>query len=182
MKCKCCGEELSNFKFFSLEFLSEGSEENYFSHFCSKECSENFVNKKNIEKFKLYKISRCGGYEYCLKLGNLRNMCEEEKLIKDNISKKRDGLFFNSQLNHSSLIKWCEPAQISIITSSVKLLEYLEEFDKKSSELSNKTLDLNENMYEISKDTLKHTKAMNILTIVILIATIINLILFILTK
>lgn len=43
-----------------------------------------------------------------------------------------------------------------IIIVVLKVLEFLAEFDKKSSELCNKTLELNENMYEISRDTLKH--------------------------
>ncbi|GAA5818581.1 MAG: conserved hypothetical protein [Methanobrevibacter sp. CfCl-M3] len=178
MKCEHCDDTINCSEFFRIGFSNKDIKtEEFFSDFCSESCCHEFIKNRKLNKYKIYKVSRCSGYKYCYILNNLRNMCEREEVIEDMLSRVDKSFLgiYNIELPNIP-VEWCEPSQVSIIRSNVKLLESLEEFDKKSSKLNEKTLELNENMHKISENTLKHTKLMTFLTIIMLIVSIINLI------
>jgi len=115
---------------------------------------KNFIEGKGKEitnEFELYRITRCVGYYDCERLGNLRIACESREPVV------KSGPF---DLLHIQLRPNCSPAEVSIIKSSLKLLDLLEQFERNSTQLS--------------QEMLRHTKEMNRLTKWILAFTAIN--------
>lgn len=156
MNCENCDNKLYKFDFLSLRKYGEIDDVEYLdeSHnICSINCA-NIVKGglKNPDDFRLYEVKRCVGYYECERLDNLRGICENKEEV---------GVSHPFGINLSGLNRQCEPAQVGIIKSSLKLLDLMDEFDKKSTDLNNKML--------------KHTKSMNWLSKLILIITVVNL-------
>jgi len=156
MNCENCDNELYEFDFLSLrKYERDGDDECLIeSHgICSRDCADSLrEGLNNTDDFRLYEVKRCVGYYDCERLDNLRGMCENKEEV---------GVSYPFGLRPTALIRQCEPAQVGIIKSSLKLLDLMDDFDKKSTDLNNKML--------------KHTKSMNWLTKLILIITGVNL-------
>jgi len=126
MKCEQCGNELYEYNFLSLRKYENVDDDEYLTeshNFCSVECAKNFIEGKGKEitnEFELYRITRCVGYYDCERLGNLRIACESREPVV------KSGPF---DLLHIQLRPNCSPAEVSIIKSSLKLLDLLEQFE-----------------------------------------------------
>lgn len=135
-KCKICNNKIDPDEYFT------NHDESYY--LCSEECAD------KIKDEDIFHIKYCIAYNECNQLNNLRRMCTfEEK-------------YNSSSLNpYSSLSKhpnFCHPSEVSVIKSNVKLLNFVEESEKRATELNNETLNL-------TKDNVKLAKAMFAVTI-----------------
>lgn len=164
--CPTCGEEIDDLNYFELVYSLES--ESGYKNFCSEECCEAFMTVKNIKVCTLYEIKKCPGYYDCKEIDNLRRKC----VVKNQINKS--SVWNNPTLN----INWCEASTVSLVRANLKLLHFVQDAEKNAEELNSKTLEINENVEELTSDTLKHTKIMTCLTIVMLVVSIFNLILF----
>lgn len=166
--CPTCGEEIDDLNYFKLVYTwgSEG----FSKIFCSEDCCEKFRVAKDIKLYNLFEVKKCPGYYDCKEIDNLRGKC----VVKNQIHK------YSVWNNSTSNIDWCEASTVSLIRANLKLLHFVQDAEKNAEELNSKTLEINENVEELTSDTLKHTKIMTCLTIVMLVVSIFNLILFVL--
>jgi hypothetical protein len=157
--CYFCKKTLAPFNYFSLRKYKESDVvddddillESY--DFCSTVCSTQFLKSfKFSDEFDFFEMIRCVGYYDCKRLDNLRRMCESmEKRNPNNTP-----LFLVG-----GMAPHCNPAEVGIIKSNIKLIDLIEKFDKTST--------------KISEDMLDHTKQMKWLTAVVLIISLLNL-------
>lgn len=122
--------------------------------YCSEECLEKSNNNN-----KIMHIQYCAAYDACKQLNNTRKKCIfKEEISNDNI--------------WTSIVKeypnFCKSSEIAMILSNVKLLNYVEEAENKSTKLNQKTL-------KLTKDNVKLAKAMLIVSLANLVFIIIQI-------
>lgn len=149
MVCSRCKNEIENLNFYSLR------KNDKILDFCCKDCITDYMNehKNDLKGFELNKVSRCVGYYDCLRLDNIRGICEDV----DPVQKKSHAF----DLARSLKPPQCNPGNVAIIKSSIKMMDLFEKFDAASTQISSEMLD--------------HTKAMSKLTKWMLGFTILNL-------
>lgn len=133
--CKICNDKINPDHYFT------NKSESYY--ICSEECAD------KIRDEELYQIQYCIAYDECDQLNNLRQMCIFEE-------KYTGGFNLYSPLpKHPN---FCSPSEVSMIKSSVKLLNFVKESEERATELNNETL-------KLTHDNIKLAKAMFAITI-----------------
>ena len=169
MICNFCKKELDDGEFFSL--IKYRDPENLKGmeirdDFCNERCINKFkdLDETDYEDYDIYRVSRCVAYNDCLNLNNLRNKCEDIELAKPKpatITRSPLGIT-NFHIPMPKMSFFCNPAEAGIVMASVKLMNLLDNFDKKYQESSN--------------EMIEHSKNMNRLTKLILGFTLVNLV------
>ena len=95
-------------------------------------------------------VKYCIAYNECKQLNNLRRMCTFEEKYNDSS--------YNPYTSLPKHLNFCHPSEVSVIKSNVKLLNFVEESEKRATELNNETL-------KLTKDNIKLAKAMFAVTI-----------------
>lgn len=149
MVCAHCKNKIKNLNFYSLRKDDE------ILDFCCNDCLKDYMNEheNDLKDFELNKVSRCVGYYDCLRLDNIRGICEDIEPFQ----KKGYPL----DLARSLRPPQCNPGNVAIIKSSIKMMDLFEKFDAASTQISSEMLD--------------HTKTMNKLTKWMLGFTVLNL-------
>ena len=104
-------------------------------YLCSEECAD------KIKDEDIYQIKYCIAYDEC---------------------KQYTSSGFNPYAPMPKHPNFCHPSEVSVIKSNVRLLNFVEESEKRATELNNETL-------KLTKDNVKLAKAMIIVSIVNLI-------------
>ena len=138
--CKICNNKIDHDEYFT------NSDKSYY--LCSEECAD------KIKDEDIYQIKYCIAYDECKQLNNLRQKCRFEE--------KYTGSRFNPYAPMPKHPNFCHPSEVSVIKSNVRLLNFVEESEKRATELNNETL-------KLTKDNVKLAKAMLIVSIVNLI-------------
>ncbi|WP_296879032.1 hypothetical protein [uncultured Methanobrevibacter sp.] len=138
--CKICNNKIDPEEYFT------NSDKSYY--LCSEECAD------KIKDEDIYQIKYCIAYDECKQLNNLRQKCRFEE--------KYTGSRFNPYAPMPKHPNFCHPSEVSVIKSNVRLLNFVEESEKRATELNNETL-------KLTKDNVKLAKAMLIVSIVNLI-------------
>lgn len=151
--CKICNDEINPYDYFTNDTKSY--------YLCSEKCADEIINDD------IYHIKYCDAYIECKQINNLRQSCKfKEKYTRSS---------FDSISPIPKSLQFCHPSQVSMIKSNVKLLKFVEESDKKSTEVNNKTL-------KLTTDNIKLAKAMLLVSVFNLILIIIQIFLQIFSK
>lgn len=144
-KCAECNSLINKKNFYI------GSNDKYY---CSSKC---FAKSNNNDEG--IHIVYCVAYDACKQLNNTRSKC----IFKENVSNNNIWAPYTPKYPN-----FCESSEISMILSNVKLLNFVEEKEKNSAELNNKTLAL-------TQDNVKLAKAMLIVSFINLFLIIIQI-------
>jgi len=161
MKCYRCDAELYKHEFFSLrEYKNPEKKEGLVAaaDFCSVKCVNKFVDSDTddiLKEFDIYKISRCGAYNDCERLDNLRKKCEGVELFSA-----------LSYVPSMATLNHCDSGEVGIIKSSVKLMDLLDSFDTKYQKASDEMLIHSKNMNRLTKWILGFT-VLNLIFIIV---------------
>ena len=147
--CEVCGNPIDSYEYWVKTDNNE--------YFCSEKCYKKIFDEDKNSKF--VHVLMCPGYLDCERLNNIRDMCRHEHVIRHSQS-----MFDIPDME--ILPKWCNPLELSLVRTTVRLYEFILDSEKKSDESNN--------------EMLKLTKINVIMAGVMIFFTILNLILIIL--